>query len=56
MTDIEIRTSGANITASQSDRVIVRLPENSTTGYQWSTAEIGEALEVESNEFSYEVK
>jgi predicted secreted protein len=51
MTDIEIRTSGASISASQSDRVVVRLPENSTTGYQWSIAEIGEALEVESNEF-----
>ena len=51
MTDIEVRTSGANISASQSDRVVVRLPENSTTGYQWSIAEISGALEVESNEF-----
>jgi inhibitor of cysteine peptidase len=52
MTDIEVRTSGANISASQSDRIVVRVPENATTGYQWSITEIGEALEVESNEFS----
>lgn len=51
MTDFEVRTSGANISATQSDRIVVRLPENATTGYQWSVTEIGEALEVESNEF-----
>ena len=51
MADVEVRTSGAHISVSQSDRIVVRLPENATTGYQWSVTEIGEALQVQSNEF-----
>jgi inhibitor of cysteine peptidase len=51
MADVEVRTSGAHIRMSQSDRIVVRLPENATTGYQWSVTEIGEALEVKSSEF-----
>lgn len=50
MADVEVRTSGAHIRVSQSDRIVVRLQENATTGYQWSVTEIGEALDVESSE------
>ena len=50
MTDIEVRASGAKISASQSDRIVLRLPENASTGYQWSVTEIGELLETESDE------
>jgi inhibitor of cysteine peptidase len=51
MTDIEVRTSGGSIRVSRSDRIVVRLPENATTGYQWSVTEIGEPLEVKSSEY-----
>jgi|SRR5690349_5772450 inhibitor of cysteine peptidase len=50
MADVEVRTSGAHIRVSQSDRIVVRIPENATTGYQWSVTEIGETLEVKSSE------
>ncbi len=51
MADIEVRTSGASVSASASDRIVIKLPENATTGYQWTLAEAGGPLEVESNDF-----
>jgi inhibitor of cysteine peptidase len=51
MTDIEVRTSGTEVSASASDRILIRLPENATTGYQWSITNVSELLDVESNEF-----
>ena len=51
MADIEVRTSGASVRASASDRIVIKLPENATTGYQWTLAEAGEPLEVESDDF-----
>ena len=50
MADIEVRTTGSAITMSPADRIVVRLPENASTGYQWSIAQFGEPLEVVSNE------
>jgi inhibitor of cysteine peptidase len=50
MADIEVRTSGSAVTMSTADRIVIRLPENATTGYQWSIAQLGEPLEVVSNE------
>src|SRR5215469_10705015 len=50
MADIEVRTSGSAITMSTADRIVIRLPENATTGYQWSIAQLGDPLEVVSNE------
>lgn len=52
MTDILVSASGMKVSASPSDRIVVRLPENGSTGYQWVITEIGEPLEVESNEFA----
>src|SRR5215470_1515920 len=49
MADIEVRTSGSAITMSTADRIVIRLPENATTGYQWSIVQLGEPLEVVSN-------
>ncbi|HEY7431804.1 MAG TPA: protease inhibitor I42 family protein [Streptosporangiaceae bacterium] len=51
MADIEVRTSGATVSASESDRIVIRLPENPSTGYQWSVAELGGPLEIVSNEY-----
>lgn len=50
MGDIEVRTSGTRITVAASDRIIIRLRENATTGYQWSLSEIDGPLQVDSNE------
>lgn len=51
MADIEVRTTGASVRATALDRVVIKLPENATTGYQWTISEVGEPLEVESNDF-----
>ncbi len=50
MSDIEVGASGERIRSSAADRIIVRLSENATTGYQWSIAEMTDVLDVESNE------
>ena len=50
MGDIEVRQAGSTVTARAGDRIIVRLPENGGTGYQWSVAEVGTPLHVESSE------
>lgn len=52
MADIEVVTSGTTVNASPSDRIVIRLEENATTGYQWSVVETGHVLEVESSELS----
>jgi predicted secreted protein len=48
MTEIEVSTSGT-VTADVGDVVVIRLPENSTTGYAWSV--IADGLDVVRNEF-----
>jgi predicted secreted protein len=49
MAEIEIRENGAEVSAAVGDRIVLRLPENGGTGYQWSLRELGRNLEVESN-------
>jgi predicted secreted protein len=50
MVDIEASANGTTVHAAVGDRVIIRIRENATTGYQWAVREIGEPLELESNE------
>ena len=50
MADIEVRQASSTVRASVGDRVVVRLPENGGTGYQWSVVEAGDPLQLESNE------
>lgn len=50
MADIEAGASGATVSISPSDRVVVRLPENASTGYLWSVTELGDGLEVASDQ------
>ena len=50
MADVEVRNSGTTVTVSPSDRVVVRIPENATTGYRWSVSEVDGPLDVESDE------
>lgn len=52
MADIEVRMDGATVDAKPGDRVVIRLPENGSTGYQWVLSEVDDGLEVESNDLS----
>ena len=49
MADIEAGASGTTVTISLSDRVVVRLAENASTGYRWSVTGLGDGLEVASD-------
>lgn len=50
MVDIDVRRAGDDVAATLNDRLIVVLPENATTGYQWSIEEIPVALALESSD------
>jgi inhibitor of cysteine peptidase len=49
--DIEIRESGTSVTVSPGDRIVIRVPETPSTGYQWAPETIPDALELISSEF-----
>jgi inhibitor of cysteine peptidase len=51
MTQIEARGSGT-VEADVGDEVVIRLPENATTGYLWSVALSGGNLEVVGDTFT----
>jgi inhibitor of cysteine peptidase len=51
MAEVEIRESGVRAVVAADDRVIIRLPENATTGYEWTADDLPDWLEIESNEF-----
>jgi inhibitor of cysteine peptidase len=46
MTDVEVVAGAGDVSVAVHDTVIVRLPENGTTGYVWSIAERGKGLAV----------
>jgi inhibitor of cysteine peptidase len=50
MAEVEIRESGVRAVVAADDRVIIRLPENATTGYQWTIDDMPNSLEVERND------
>lgn len=50
MADHEIRDHASHIHVSLSERIVIRLPENATTGYQWSLGELPDLLKLESND------
>ena len=50
MTEIEVQSSGEEIDAAIGDRIVIRIPENATTGYRWVVAELPQTLEVTSDE------
>jgi inhibitor of cysteine peptidase len=49
--DIEVTESSRRLTVREGDRIIVRLRENPSTGYQWQLQSVSEALELESSDF-----
>jgi inhibitor of cysteine peptidase len=46
MADVEVVAGVEDVSVAVHDTVMVRLPENGTTGYVWSIAERGEGLVV----------
>jgi inhibitor of cysteine peptidase len=52
MGEIEIRANGEQVEASEGDRIVLRIPENATTGYRWVVSELPESLELVADEFA----
>lgn len=51
MDELEVRRSGQEVRASRGDRIVIRVPENPTTGYSWVLADIPEPLRLGSNDY-----
>jgi inhibitor of cysteine peptidase len=51
LAEIEVRGAGS-VTVSPSDTIVIQLPENPTTGYQWTSVTIPDLLELTSSEFA----
>lgn len=47
MAEFEVRRDGDVVAAAVGDLVVVRVPENGGTGYQWSVAEVGAPLRID---------
>jgi inhibitor of cysteine peptidase len=45
--DHRAHESGTRIEADVGDRIVVELPENASTGYQWAVVELPEHLELQ---------
>lgn len=52
MAEINVGQHEDAVEVHMGDRVLVRMDENATTGYQWSVVETSDHLDVESSEFS----
>jgi inhibitor of cysteine peptidase len=48
--DVEVRENAASVVVSSGDRVVIRIPENASTGYQWSIEELTAPLKLESSD------
>lgn len=51
MSEIQIQASGEQVEAAEGDRIVLRIPENATTGYRWVVSELPEPLELAADEF-----
>jgi inhibitor of cysteine peptidase len=48
MGEISVEENDASVTASPGNRIVVTLPENPTTGYQWTVEALAGPVELES--------
>lgn len=51
--DVEVRHSGARVVVSEGGRVLVRVQETASAGYQWSVEQLTGPLELESSELAF---
>jgi inhibitor of cysteine peptidase len=52
MADIDVGASGTTVEAAVDDQIVVRLPENASTGYQWSIESMTGPLRLVSSELA----
>lgn len=50
--DVEVREDAADVVVAPGDRLVIRVPENASTGYQWSVEELPASLEVEASDLA----
>jgi inhibitor of cysteine peptidase len=50
MSEIEVRSTGAQIDARSGDRIVVRIPESPTTGYRWIVGDLPGCVELAGDE------
>jgi predicted secreted protein len=48
--EFTIEASGEAVDASSGDRIVVRIPENATTGYRWVVGELPGCVELAGDE------
>ncbi|MGD6741646.1 protease inhibitor I42 family protein [Streptomyces sp. BH106] len=51
MSEIHLSAGDSEVTVRLGDVVVVRLPENGTTGYQWQVQDVEGGLEVTGSDF-----
>ena len=51
MRELEVRERGQHVEADADDRIVVRIPENATTGYRWVVDELPDSVELLEDEF-----
>jgi predicted secreted protein len=52
MSEIEVTESGTVATVEPGDEVVLRLPENATTGYQWLVDSVAGPVDVVSSDLT----
>ncbi|MFJ9179299.1 protease inhibitor I42 family protein [Streptomyces sp. NPDC102360] len=51
MGEVHLSADDSEVTVRRGDEVVVRLPENGTSGHQWQVRDIGGGLEVAGSDF-----
>ena len=46
MREVEVRERGQHVEADADDRIVVRIPENATTGYRGVVDELPDSVEL----------
>jgi predicted secreted protein len=52
MSEIEVTESGTVATVKPGDEIVLRLPENATTGYQWTVDSVAGPIDVVSSDLT----
>ncbi|TWP53533.1 protease inhibitor I42 family protein [Lentzea tibetensis] len=49
---VEITASGTRVEAAPGEEIVIRLTENTTTGYQWTIMDLGRHVELVDDELT----
>jgi inhibitor of cysteine peptidase len=50
--DVEVRENAADVTVATGDQLVIRVPETTSAGYQWSVEELTGPLELVSSDLT----